>query len=167
MACTLNGLRNSCGRTNSPGIKNLYIGIYTSASTFAVSSGECTSITGVSFYTYEPAPTSSSWNDKGSGAKETLSWGYLHSVNAYFPGNSASIRNEIYLLSQSKMVIVVEELSGDLYLLGLDNGVWATEQTFDSGKKAGDGHGWTFMAEGENSEPAVTVSSIGVLSIAA
>ena len=163
MACTLGGLRNSCGRTNTPGINSLYIAIYNSAVTFSVTAGVCNGIIGASFYTYEPAPTSSDWNDAGSGAKETLSWTHIHTVNAYFPGNSAAIRNEIYLLSQSKMVVVVEDMKGDLYLLGKDNGLWATEETFNSGKKAGDGKGWTLKLDGENAEPAVTVSSIAVL----
>lgn len=165
MACTLTGLRNDCGRTNIEGIKKLYIGIYTSATTFAVTAGVCNGITGASYYTYEPAPTSSDWSNNGSGAKETLSWGYLHQVNAYFPGNSAAIRNEIYLLSQAKLSIVVEDLKGDLWLLGKDNGLWTTVETFNSGKKMGDGKGWTYTAEGENSEPAVIVTSLATMTI--
>lgn len=160
MACTLNGLLNSCGRSNVPGVRNVFIGVYGTGTTFASAAGVVTGISGATYYKYQPAPTSSMWSDNGTGSLEFLSYSHTHHVEAYFPGMTAAIRNEIYLLSQSKLSIVAETMAGDLVLLGIENGLWATQANFSSGKKVGEGFGWSFIAEGaQESSPALTVTA--------
>lgn len=157
MTCILNGLLNECGRNNVPGITELYIGVNTGLTYTVDVDYVVTGITGVTYHTYQPAPTSSSWSDEGSGQLEFLNWSHIHKVSAFFPGNSKDVRNEIYLLSQSKLSIIVKTMKGEYFLLGPDNGMWATTSNYNSGKKAGDGNGWTWEASGESSQPALRV----------
>lgn len=148
MSCTLNGLSNSCGRTNVPGVKNIYIAVYDTGTTFSTASGVVTGISGATYYRYQPAPTSSMWTDNGAGSLEFLSYAFTHHVEAYFPGFDAATRNELYLLSQAKLSIVVQTMTDVFVLLGKDNGLWAMSDSFSSGKKSGEGYGTTFIAEG-------------------
>jgi hypothetical protein len=148
MSCTLNGLSNSCGRTNVPGVKNLWIGVYDTGTTINNAAGVVTSITGATYYRYQPAPTSSMWSDDGAGTLEFLSYAYTHHVEAYFPGFTAAIRNELYLLGQAKLSVAVQTMTDEVILLGKDNGLWMMSDDFNSGKKSGEGYGTAIVLEG-------------------
>jgi len=160
--CTLNGLTNDCGRY-SAGVKYFWIGIYTSAATFDVTSGMVTGISGITYYKYEPAPNSADWDDNGVGTTNSLGFTCTHTANAFFAGNSAAKRNEMMLLSQSKQSIIVEELDGTLFLLGKDAGMWSTVEKYNSKKQGSDGgKGFDFTSVGENSELADEVTDTTV-----
>lgn len=165
MACgDINGLSNACGRW-SAGVKNIYIAWYHSGVSYASNAGVA-SITGATFKKYEPAPNSCQWDDNATGMKTTLGRNMMHTITAFFAGNSTAIRNEMMLLSDIKMLVVVQELDGLLYLLAPETGMWMTTNNYTSRKSGSEGgKGYEFTAEGESVGHALTLPSLSSITI--
>lgn len=70
-----------------------------------------------------------------------------------------SIRNEITLIAQNRLLAVVEDKNGNYWLYGRVNGLMREGGTAKSGMNSGDRNGYEITLAGEEKNMAYAVSS--------
>lgn len=166
MACALTqGYTLDC-RDNVGGIKEKYVTEHANITAITAASGIITAITmasGTMFRKYELEKETGSFteNIQTNDANGTI----FYEQDSVMPIRKlqASLRNEIKLLAQNRLVIIEKDRNGKYWLLGENNGMELQPSTAATGTAMGDFNGYTLNFKGKEENPAQEVSS-GIIS---
>jgi len=170
MPCVLTtGFTLDC-KTQSAGIKSIYLVEFDAKSTLTKSSGEVSAHTlsgGKSYFKYEleKETTAMTWRTIPSTENATVF--YEAEVNARLHKVTTAQRNEIKLLAQNRMLLIVKDAEDNYWLLGGDYGVQLQQSESNFGQAFGDfkGHVLNFLHK-ETDLPlkvqSAVVTSLGI-----
>ena len=165
MACNLTaGISKGC-RDNAGGIVEVYLANYPTGYTaqewYTETTGEVTSISGLTgaMYKFEPNKNSSSWVENIQSSVENGTIGYSQELTMVFAKNQASTLNTIKLLGQANMIAIVRNKNEKYFMLGAQDGVELSAGNSASGAALNDLNGWTITLSGMEPYPAYEVSS--------
>lgn len=164
MACVLTtGFALPC-KTESPGIKSIWLVEWDAQATLTVASGEVTAHTldgGKAYFKYaaEAEKISSVWRTIPN--TENGSVFYEADVVAELFGVTTAMRNEIKLLAKTRMLLLALDNEGNTWMYGINHGVKLQQSETNFGKAFGDFKGTilNFMHK-ENDLPALVQSSV-------
>ena len=164
MSCvTLSGYTLDCNKT-SGGVKKIYLVEFDDVTAYAKSAaGLVTSITlatSVVFKEYEIQREDSDWGQTFTGSREnrTVAWEQLLRLKIH--KNSTSIVAEVTALAKLTGMAIVQNESGNYYLLGADSGLEMTNTTaYASGVLREDMNGYTIEMGGKEKLPAPMIDS--------
>lgn len=159
MACDLIQGNEVLCRDSVGGVKNLYIANYTNVQSYTVSSGVCTAITmvpGTKFFTFQLEKENATYENKLVGSVENGTTYYESTFTHTMKKLSASMKNSIKVLGQSRLVVIIEDNNSVKHVLGLVNGVDCVDVTMTSGKAFGDMNGATMNYMGKEADPDPT-----------
>jgi hypothetical protein len=137
-------------KTQSAGIKSIYLVEFGAKATLTKSSGEVSAHTLTSpkvyfKYELEKETTAMTWRTIPSTENGTVF--YEAEVNARLHKVTTAQRNEIKLLAQNRMLLIVLDAEGNYWLLGADYGVQLQQSESNFGQAFGDfkGHVLNFL----------------------
>ena len=162
MACALTqGFSIDC-REGMGGLKELYIIELNNVSGITQASGVVTAITkqtGKRFWKYQQLAQTAQATEDITGSDENGTVFYAQSIEAFLNKMQASVRNEVYLLAQNRLVIVTVDRNGKSFLYGKTLGLTLNTGQGSSGKAYGDRNGYGLTFTGAEKEPAPEVDS--------
>jgi hypothetical protein len=167
MACALNGGYTIDCRDSVGGVTAVWIGEW-SAMTVVDSSGTVTGITkatGKRFYKFEIPQAVAETKETGAGDTANGTIFFDHSVTFPLNKRNAEIRNQILVLSQTRSIIVVTDMTGRSFMFGKDAGLWLNAPEGTSGISGADRNGWNLTFSGQQREPAMEVNSAMVAAL--
>jgi len=169
--CVLtNGIPIEC-MDNTGGIKNVYIGAYSDATTFTYDADDIidTVTSSETFYTFKFRPQTSSYTEEGTLSVENGTNFWTQTVAMIFHKMDADKRNNVLLLAQTSTHIIVEDQNGTYWWIGLANGANMTSNTNGAGQAYGDLNGYNVGLVGLEPIPANQLSAVAfaTLTIAA
>ncbi len=166
MACALTqGYTRSC-EDSYGGVNTIYIMEYDNLaagkSSIAVTAGVVTGITkatGKVFRKYELVAHTAESSDEMTHSREMGTSEVKQSVK--FPINkmTTSVRNELMLLRQNRLLIVVVDENGSGWLYGYDYGLTMATASAKTGVKLADRNGYELAFESEEKELAYNVDN--------
>lgn len=166
MACDItSGFTLGC-RSNSGGIKNLYI-LSGSVDTITdVSEGLISAMSGSgTFYKFELFRQTSDYTETITSTPENGTIFYEQSVNAIFFKLQSATRNQMKVLAENPNLKVIVETNngatdgiGKFFYLGEENGLQLTGGTGATGTAFGDLNGYSLNFVGQEPVPASEVS---------
>jgi len=170
MACNLTqdielGCRDSVG-----GIKRVYIAQLEHKNTLTVSSGTVSTFTlieGNQFWIYDFRKQTGNAVETGTGSTENGSVFYSQTVTFPIDKMQASLREELALLIQNRVMIIVLDRNGKYHLFGKDNGLDLNTLEANTGTAMGDRNGYTLTFNGAEEDPAPEVDSSLISSLTA
>lgn len=167
MSCALTQGYNLDCRNSVGGVKEVHIIEFENV-TVSVTAGVTTTVTkatGKAFFKYSLIKQTGSSDETLAGNEENGTVFVTQSVK--FPTNKMqpSVRNEISLLAQNRLVIVVVDQNGTGWLFGLHNGMLLKTLKTQTGVKMGDRNGYEFDFEGFEPELAVKVDSVSLAAL--
>ena len=153
-------------RSNTGGIKNLYI---LSGSVDTIDTGASGEITGISgsgiFYQFELFRQTSDYTETITATPENGTIVYDQAVNAVFFKLQQSTRNQVKVLAQNPNLKIVVETNngatdavGKWWYLGQENGLQLLSGTGASGLQFSDLNGYALQFTGQEPNPANEVS---------
>jgi hypothetical protein len=163
MACDLIQGNEVLCRDSVGGVKTLYVANFTNVQAYTESSGVCSAITMVpntKFYTFQLEKENATYENKMVGSVENGTTYFESTFTHTMKKLSASMKNSIKTLGQSRLVIIVEDNNGVKYVIGLVNGVDVVDVTMTTGKAFGDMNGATmnYIGKQPNPDPTFTGS---------
>lgn len=111
------------------------------------------------FWKYVPARQTASHTETITGSEENGTMFYAQEATLSLNKMQASVRNEVLLLGQNKLVIIAVDQNNTGWLLGKENGLFLNAGTIGSGTAAADRNGYTMTFSGQEREPAPSVDS--------
>lgn len=81
----------------------------------------------------------------------------LHSVSGTMSKLDCELLNEYVHLVLAKVIIFVQTKNGDVYALGVDNGLQASTFSYTTGAGEGDQHGVAFTFDGAQPNPPLKI----------
>lgn len=168
MACALTQGYNLDCKDNFGGVKVVYIMEYEAATTITQLLGVVTSITKATtkkFYKYNLVAHTGEGDEAIAVSRENGTVTNKQMVK--FPINkmSVSVRNEILLLSQNRLLIVVVDENGTGWLYGKDYGMVPATITAKTGKALADRNGYELAFESDEKYLAPSVDSATLLTL--
>ena len=168
MACALTQSLNLDCRDSFGGIKQFYIMEYDNATTITETAGVVTAITkatGKLFREYKLVAFTGDGSSDGTHSREMGTKTYKQTVS--FPINkmTASVRIEIGLLAQNRLLIVGLDNNGTGWLFGKGFGMMLTTDKHATGKALGDRNGFELAFESDEKEPAVPIDATTLTSL--
>lgn len=164
MSCQLTtGFLRGCA-DNVGGIRNFYLANRpTDLALVTDASGNVTDITGtsLSWHRYEPRPENSFWQEEITKDRANGTTFYAQTATIMLQKDDQNKRNEIKLLSQAEVVIIVEDMRGNYFLLGENVGLTMDTSKRASGTATGDMNGYTlnFMSNETDMAPQVELGA--------
>ena len=162
MACNLtSGYSLDCADSVG-GIKKIYVTELANKNTLTAASGVITAFTlstGKQFWTYELQKETSNLVENITRNEANGTTFYEQVLQFTIRKMAASLRNEIKLLAQNRVMIIVLDRNGKYWLLGENNGAEMTNSTAATGTAMGDFNGYTLNFRGTEEAPAQEVSS--------
>ena len=162
MPCALtSGYTLDC-RDSKGGIKEVYFIEFDNVSSYTEASGTVTAITKASgkvFRKYSLIKQTSNFEEAITGSEENGSIFYAQTLNVIINKMNVSVRNEIKLLAQNRLMAVVADNNGKYWLLGKEGALTLNAGTGGSGTAYGDRNGYTLTFSGAEGDPAPEVSS--------
>jgi len=161
MPCALTqGYALDC-RKSVGGVKNVWL-IELANATLTEASGVISAITlaATKFWRkYEVEVQTASGDSNGTHNREMGTSFYTHEVK--FPINklSTSVRDEIKLIAQNRLLIVVEDNNGTKWLYGRNNGMMLVTDANKTGVKYGDRNGRELAFSADEFEDAIAVTA--------
>lgn len=146
----------------------MYIIEFDNVSTIATASGVVTGITkatGKRFWKYNLEHNTSTSNNEYTGSRENGTFFVAQSVTAILNKMQASIRNEIKLIAQNRLIAVITDKNDDSWLFGKDNGLMLNAGNSTPGTAMGDRNGYTLTLSGEEKEEAISVNTATVATL--
>jgi hypothetical protein len=104
---------------------------------------------GTRFYTFLLEKENALYENKMAGSIENGSRFFESTLTFTMKKMSASMKNSIKTLGQSRLVVIVEDNNGARFVLGLSKGVDCLEATMSTGKAFGDMNGATMNFTGK------------------
>lgn len=162
MACALTQGYNLDCRLNYGGVKEAYVIQLENISAMTVAAGVITAITKVAakqFYKYNLTAHTAEADDAYTSNKETGTSMCKQTIK--FPINkmTTSVRNELILLGQNRLVWVIVDSNGRNALYGYEFGMIMTNVAAKTGKGLADKNGFDLTFEGEEKTFAYEVDS--------
>ena len=169
--CVLtNGIPIEC-MDNTGGIKNVYIGAFSDATTFTYDADEIidTVTSAETYYTFKFRPQTSSLTEEGTASVENGTNFFTQNISMSFHKMSATNRNTMLLLIQASTHVIVEDQNGLHWWCDFENGANVTAQTNAAGQAYGDLNGNTVTLTGLEPLPMHQLSAVafGTLTTAA
>ena len=165
MSCNLiQGNEINC-RDSVGGVEAIYIANFSNVQAYVSSSGGVTSITMVPstrFYTFQLEKENATYENKMTGSIENGTTFYESTLTFTMKKLSASMKNSIKTLGQSRLVVIVKDNNGVYFVMGLTKGVDCLESVMTSGKAFGDMNGATMTMSGK--EPDFDYTYTGSIS---
>lgn len=163
MPCALtSGYRLGC-RESVGGIKNIYFAEASTITGIGFSGGARTSgiVTGVSFagaivsgwYKYDLTKTGSQFTETPTGSQENGTIFYAVTLQLIINRMKTTVRNELKLLSQSRLYAIVTDRNGVNWFLGANNQLELTAGTTGTGADMGSRNGYDLTFSGMEEDP--------------
>jgi len=132
------------------GVKNVYIGAFSDATTFTYDADEIidTVTSTESYYTFKFRPQTASYGEELSKDLTNGTTFYTQTLSMVFPKMDAAKRNNMLLLAGTSMHVIVETQNGDYWWLGLANGADVSANTSGAGQAFGDLNGYNLTITG-------------------
>jgi hypothetical protein len=113
---------------------------------------------------YELTLETADGNATGTHSREMGTSTYAHTLS--FPINklTTSVRNELLILAQNRLLVVFEDNNGNKWLLGKENGLMLESDAHKTGVKYGDRSGIELSFSGVEKAPQVEVTATIVTS---
>lgn len=162
MACTitLSGLTNDCG-ANLSGLTKILVGNYDTAKlTKGVEDGTVTVGEGATFYEYIPAKNTGSLTKTLTKDETTGVLYYTNEVVAQFNKMSVDNAKEIEELAKGRLVLIAVDKNGMNWALGVDDYVYVSAVSGQTGAGLDDGNFWTITFTEHSQSPAYHVTSL-------
>jgi len=162
MACALTaGFTLDC-RDSMGGLKEVYLIELANVIGFAEVSGTVTGITkatGKQFYKFEQLPQTASATEEATGSDENGTFFVTQTIELFLNKMQASVRNQIKLLAQNRLVAVAVDRNGKGFLYGQTLGLSYNAGTGGSGTAYGDRNGYGVTLSGAERENAFEVNA--------
>ena len=165
--CVLtNGIPLAC-QDSVGGVKNVYIGAYSDATTFTYDVDDVidTVTSSETFYTFKFRPQSASNSEEGNHSLENGTNFYTQTLTMNFPKADAAKRNVLKLLAKTSMHVIVEDNNGVYWWLGLVNGADLSASTTSNGQAFGDLSGLALTILGNEPQPMYELSATAFASL--
>jgi hypothetical protein len=164
MSCELvQGAEIGC-RDNVGGVEVIYIANFDNVQSITSTSGVISDITMVGttkFYTFQLNKEDAQYDSKTTSSIETGTTFYESTTVFTMKKMSASQKNSLSNLAKARLMAIVKDANGTLWVLGETRGVDALEITNGSGKAMGDLNGATVTLTGK--EPDFDKAFTGTL----
>jgi len=144
------------------GLKEVYIIELANVTAITEASGVVTAITkatGKRFWKYSLIKETSNAEETITGSEPNGTIYYAQQVQIILNKKQASVRNEILLLAQNRLIIVGVENTGKAWLYGRENGLMLNSGTASSGTAWADRNGYTLPFTGAEKQLAPEVQS--------
>lgn len=149
------GCRDSIG-----GVKEVYIATFDPTAAFSTGAGEIASVVSTaSYYKYEQFTEAASFAQTGNFSLENGTVFYDQVLTLMFHRQTTELRNKLVLLAQGRLSIIIKDQNGVYWLVGKENGAYATTADMQSGKAFGDMNGVTLTLQGKEREPAYPITA--------
>jgi hypothetical protein len=162
MACVLtSGYQLDCADSIG-GIKTIYVTELGNKASITAASGVITAFTltsGKKFFVYELQKETSNLVENITRNEVNGTTFYEQVLQFTVRKMQASLRNEIKLLAQNRLMIIVLDRNGKYWLLGENNGCEMTNSTGATGTAMGDFNGYTLNFRGAEENPAQEVAA--------
>lgn len=168
MSCALTQGYNLDCRSNFGGVKEVYIMEFENATAITVTANVVTAITKVAtklFRKYNLVAHTAEADEAGSLSREAGTQSNKQSVK--FPINkmTTSIRNEILLLAQNRLLIVIVDENGTGWLYGYEYGMMLATWAAKTGKVLSDRNGYELAFESDEKNLALEVDATTITSL--
>jgi hypothetical protein len=158
---------------NTGGLSSIYVTNFSNVASYTTNSiGTITGLTmqtGTSFVQLQSTRDTSTFTEDETISIENGTNFFTQKVEIYIPRRDAAKRNSVFLLSsgQPQLIVIVTDLNGNSWLLGLTQGAYLMSNKGGTGKKKADANGYTLEIEAEEPSPAPVVdpSVISTLNI--
>jgi len=167
MACEIvEGNTINC-RDSVGGVKEIYIANFSNVNSTTTTSGVCTDISMAAsdkFYTFQVAKENATYTNNPITSVENGSLFWESTLTFTMKKMSASQKNSVKVLAQSRLMIIVLDNNGVYWLMGETRGVDLTEGSIASGQAFGDLSGSTITFTGKEVafDPSFTGSISGI-----
>ena len=161
MSCSItSGYTLDC-KESVGGIKAVYIADFTSITYDTPSGGVIANVDAGDFYEFELPPQTGNFTTTANSSIENQSTFYQTELVIALPRLSTTARNQFMVLTKGRFAIVVLDRLGNKFVLGYENGCFATTGTAVSGTAMGDlnGQNLTFTSL-ETQPPLMLTGSI-------
>ena len=152
MSCNIvQGYEIAC-RDSVGGIQEVYIAEFVNVQAYVQSSGVITSITmvpGKKFYTFQLEKENATYTNDVKGSLENGTTHYESSLVFTMKKMSASMKNAIKVLAQARLMVIVKDVNGTYFVMGLTRGADTLDIKMTSGKAMGDMNGATVTITGK------------------
>lgn len=149
MPCAITqGFALDC-RDSVGGIQTLYINTTANVTAYTEASGTVSAITksGV-FYKYELEEENSMAQSVLTGSRPNGTVFFAQQVSAIFQKLTYQTRDKIVALAKNRLVIIVKDNNGKLWICGKQKGLMVTTSTAVTGTAMGDLNGYTVVFDG-------------------
>jgi hypothetical protein len=161
MACALTaGYSLDCKGVG--GVKSVYIIELDNVEVITETAGVVTTLTKASakrFWKYNQAMEVAEGKATQAGSEANGSSFWNHEISVVLQKRQTSVRNEILLLAQNRVIIVEEDKNGKYWMYGKNNGLYLDGGASGSGKAHGDLNGYTLTFKGVEKEDVVEVNN--------
>jgi len=163
MSCLINeGYVLGC-RDNVGGVKGIWISSFDGEATYADTTGEITTVTPgttnvVTYYKYEQLMEVPSFAQTGNFSLDNGTVFYEQTLALSLHKQNTELRNKLILLSQAKLSVIIKDQNGNYWLVGKDNGLFASAADLQTGKAFGDMNGVALTLQGKEAEPAIRIA---------
>lgn len=149
MSCAItSGFSLDC-RDSVGGIQALYINTTANVTGYTEASGTVSAITKSSvFYKYELEEENSMAQSVLTGSRPNGTVYFAQQVSAIFQKLTYQTRDKIVALAKNRLVIIVKDNNGKLWICGKDKGLMVTTSTAVTGTAMGDLNGYTVVFDG-------------------
>jgi len=141
MSCSItSGYTLDC-KESVGGIKAVYIADFTSITYDTPAGGVIADVTTGDFFLFELPPQTGNFTITANSSIENQSTFYQTELVIALPRLSTTARNQFMVLTKGRFAIIVLDRLGNQYVLGYENGCFATTGTAVSGTAMGDLNG--------------------------
>ena len=159
MACNVSAGRVLPCKAGFGGIKSAYFFDLDGLGTLTYTDGVITTIAGTpTVYEYDVKNTSSLETAINS-SRETGTTFYEQTLSLTLTYLDAPTQEQIKLLAWGRPSVAVEDYYGNMFIVGLENGVEMTGGTIGTGTQPGDLSGFTMTLVGQEPDPATFITS--------
>ena len=162
MSCAITGDYVIDCRDQLGGNDKVFIIAYNDLQSVVDTSGLVTTVTkktGKRFYEIEIPQETAEGKDTGAGDTANGSLFFTHEVTFPINKRDATIRNYVFNLAKTRVVIVLKEMSGRYTMYGRDFGLWLNAPEGTSGVAGGDRNGYNLTFTGAQREPVLEVDA--------
>lgn len=162
MSCAITGDYTIDCREAVGGNASVFLIAYNDIESIDEASGLVTGITKVSgkrFYKIEIPQATAEGKDSPEGNTENGTLFFNHEVTFPINSRNATIRNYVFALAKTRVIIVMKEMSGRYTMYGRDFGLWLNTGEGTSGVAGGDRNGYNLTFIGVQREPVLEVQA--------
>jgi hypothetical protein len=162
MPCALSQGYNLDCRLSYGGVKEIYLIEFENVTSFAQTAGVVTAITKASTKTFKKYNLIAHTAEGDEALTASREMGTLSNKQTIkFPINkmTVSVRNELFLLAQNRLIFVFVDENGTNWMYGSDYGLTLTTSANKTGKLLADRNGYELVFEGDEKTLAYEVNA--------